>query len=74
MRPGYMRKNGIPYSENARLTERLFVPDAADGNQWLMLTRTVQDATYLNGDYVSSWHFKREANDAKFRPTPCSAS
>ena len=74
MKPGYIRKNAIPYSENAEMTERFFINTAPDGNQWLTVTQYLRDPRYLNVEYVTSWHYKKEANDAKFRPTPCSAA
>lgn len=74
MKPGYLRKNGIPYSENATMTEHFYTHTTPDGNRWLTVTQIVRDPKYLNGDYVSSWHYKREPNDSKFRPSPCVVS
>jgi hypothetical protein len=74
MKAGYIRKNGIPYSANAEMTERFFVNTTPDGNQWLTVTQYVRDPQYLNVEYVTSWHYKKEPNDAKWRPTPCSAA
>ncbi|MBI4266208.1 MAG: hypothetical protein HY657_17675 [Acidobacteria bacterium] len=47
MRPGYLRKNGLPYSENATMTEYFFTHRAPDGNQWLTVTQLVRDPKYL---------------------------
>ena len=74
LKSGYIRKNGIPYSDNAEMTERFFVNTTPDGNQWLTVTQYVRDPQYLNAEYVTSWHYKKEPNDAKWRPTPCIAS
>ena len=35
LRPGYSRKNGVPYSANANLTEYFHVMTAPNGDQWL---------------------------------------
>lgn len=70
LRPGYLRKNGIPYSENTQLTE-YFTRMSAAGNDYLTVLSVVHDPMYLNGDFVTSSHFKREADDANWAPSPC---
>jgi hypothetical protein len=71
MRAGYLRKNGVPYSENATLTE-YFVRVAGPANaDWLVVTSIVEDPVYLTTPFVTSAHFKREADGSKFAPTPC---
>jgi hypothetical protein len=69
--PGYLQSNGIPYSEDAVLTEyfnRVTLPHNED---WLVVTSIVEDPKYLYEPYITSTHFKREADGAKWRPTPC---
>ena len=73
MRPGYLRKNGVPYSEGALLTEYLD-RFSAYGNDWLMLTTIVDDKKYLNQPFVTSSHFKRETDGSKWRPTACEST
>lgn len=70
LRPGYLRKNGLPYSENAELTE-YFSRVSAFGNDYLTVLSIVHDPTYLNGDFVTSSHFKREPDDSNWNPSPC---
>ena len=74
MKPGYLRKNGVPYSEEATMTEHFFTHRTPDGNQWLTVTQLVRDPRYIQGEYVSNWHYKKEPDSSKWRPTPCSAS
>ena len=74
MKAGYLRKNGLPYSENAQMTESFFVHREPDGNQWLVVQQKVRDPRYLNAEYVSSWHYRKEPDASKWRPTPCVAS
>lgn len=74
MRPGYLRKNGIPYSANAVLTEYWDVHQEANGDQWLVVTSLVDDPMYLQQQYVTSPNFKKERDDSKWDPTPCSAT
>jgi hypothetical protein len=70
LRAGYLRKNGLPYSEDALLTE-YFSRLSAFGNDYLTVLSVVHDPMYLNSDFVTSSHFKREPDDANWNPTPC---
>jgi hypothetical protein len=71
MSGGWLRKNGVPYSENATLTEYFDRFAAPNGDEWLVVTTIVSDAKYLNQDFVTSTHFKKEPNGAKWAPSPC---
>lgn len=71
MRAGYLRKNGVPYSENAVLTEYFDRFASPDGDEWFVVTSIVDDPKYLNQQFITSSHFKKEANNAKWSPTPC---
>jgi len=73
MRAGYLRKNGVPYGENALMTEYYDVIREHDGSLWLILTTVVRDLLYLQQPFVISTHFKKEPNGLKWEPTPCSA-
>jgi hypothetical protein len=71
MRGGWLRRNGVPYSENAVLTEyfdRFAVPT---GEEWLVVTSIVSDPKYLTADFVTSTHFRKEPDNSKFAPAPC---
>ena len=71
---GWLRKNGVPYSENAALTEYFDRFKAPNGDDWLVVTTIVSDPKYLNQDFVTSTHFKKEPNGTKWSPSPCKAS
>ena len=73
LRPGYLRKNGVPYSENTVLTEQWEVFRRENGEQWLTITTIVEDSRYLRQPRLIAIPFKKEVNDAKWDPTPCSA-
>lgn len=73
LRPGYLRKNGIPYSANTTLTEYWDLNKEPEGDQWLVITSVVHDPVNLQTDYITSPNFKKEADGAKWDPTPCSA-
>ncbi|HVG73582.1 MAG TPA: hypothetical protein VM819_21895 [Vicinamibacterales bacterium] len=71
-REGYLRKNGIPYSEQAVVTEYIHrLPTHPNGDNWLQLITIVEDPRYLTQPYYTSTNFRLEPNDTNFRPTPC---
>jgi hypothetical protein len=73
MRPGYLRRNGVPYSANAVVTEYYHAARHANGDAWLFVTTVVEDPQYLNARFVTSSHFKKAADGATWNPTPCEA-
>jgi hypothetical protein len=73
MRAGFLRRNGVPYSENAVVTE-YFDRLTAYETDWLVVLTTVEDARYLNQPFITSTHFKREPDASKWMPTPCEPS
>ena len=73
MRPGYLRKNGVPYSEKTVLTEYFDRVNEPGGDAYLIVTTTIEDPTYLNEPYLYSTHFKKQADATGWNPTPCSA-
>ena len=74
MRAGYLRRNGVPYSENAALTEYFDVAPHPGGGQMLIVTTVVEDPRYLQRSFVVSSQFKKEADGSKWNPTPCTAT
>jgi hypothetical protein len=71
-REGYLRKNGVPYSENATITEYINrLPTHPNGDVWLLVTTIVDDPKYLSQPFYTSTHFKLEPDGRKFTPTPC---
>lgn len=73
MRPGYLRKNGVPYSANARVSEYYNATSEPNGDRWLIITTVIEDAQYINGRWVTSTHFKKVPNGSSWTPTPCEA-
>ena len=74
MRAGYLRKNGVPYSEKATVTEHFDLAPLDGGGQLLLVNIVVDDPVYLNAPYVTSPHFKKEPDGSKWDPTPCSST
>jgi len=74
MRAGYLRKNGVPYSERATVSEHFDITPLPDGGELLLVTSSVEDPVYLTAPYVTSPHFKKEPDGSKWDPTPCSST
>ena len=74
LKAGFLRKNGVPYSDNASLKEYYEVITQPDGSPLLVVTIVTTDPEYLRQPFVISSHFKREPGDAKWSPTACSAT
>ncbi len=74
LRGGYLRRNGVPYSESAVVTEYFDVGALPGSGQVLMVTTIVEDPRYLFVPFIVSSQFKKETDGAKWDPSPCSAS
>jgi hypothetical protein len=73
LRAGYLRKNGVPYSENAVLTEHWDLYKRPNGEQWLTITMQIEDPLYLSNVKLIAPIFKKEPDGSKWDPSPCSA-
>jgi hypothetical protein len=73
MRPGYLRKNGVPYSGNAVMTEYFTRLEVPGGDSLLIISSEVVDPEYLATPYWTSVQFKRQNDAIGWRPTPCVA-
>ena len=74
LRPGYLRKNGVPYSADAKVTEYFDVAGPTSPSPLLVVTTVVDDPRYLAQPFIVSSHFKKEADGSRWDPTPCSAT
>jgi hypothetical protein len=73
LRPGYLRKNGAPYSANAGLTEYYDRYAGPNGDEWLVVTTIVDDPQYLSQTFITSSNFKKLPDATGWSPTTCSA-
>jgi hypothetical protein len=73
LKAGYLRKNGVPYSENASLTEYFDMLKEHNGDVMLVVTIVVTDPLYLREPFIITSHFKKQAGDAGWNPTACSS-
>ena len=72
LKPGYLRKNGIPYGENATVTEYFNRTPETYGATYLIVTVIVEDPDYLFGPFVTSSHFRKLPDAANgWDPSPC---
>ena len=74
LKAGFLRKNGVPYSENASLVEYYELITQPDGSPLLVVTIMTTDPMYLRQPFVITSQFKKEASDAKWKPSECSAT
>ena len=68
---GWLRKNGVPYSDQATVVEYVDRFAAAGNSEWLVVTTAVTDPKYLTQEFVTSTHFRREPDGSKWDPTAC---
>lgn len=73
MKPGYLRRNGVPYSPNAVMTEYFDRFDVPGADSLLVVSAEIVDPEYLATPYWTSVQFKREADTSRWHPTPCTA-
>src|SRR5262245_7205733 len=73
LRPGYLRKNGYPYSDKTTVTEYYDRTNESGGESWMIVTTIVNDPVYLNQEFITSTHFKRQGNADGWNPQPCTA-
>ena len=72
LRAGYLRKNGVPYSENTVLREYFDLSNERNGDTWFVVTTIVEDPTYLTQPFVTSTNFKKQPDATGFSPNVCS--
>lgn len=70
-RPGYLRKNGVPYSADAVVTEYYDRVSEPNGDSHLVITTRVEDPTYLTQPFLMSSHFEKQVDASGWNPTPC---
>jgi hypothetical protein len=72
LKPGYLRKNGVPYSSNAVITE-YYVRLVDEGQEYLAVTTMVDDPQYLALPYIKTYQYKKERDASGWNPSPCIA-
>jgi hypothetical protein len=68
---GYLRPNGVPYSERTNVKEFFDMFTLPEEGTWLIVTTVVEDPEYLTQEFVISTQFKKESDLSKWNPRPC---
>jgi hypothetical protein len=72
LQPGYLRKNGIPYSDQTVVTEYYDLIREPD-SEWLIVKTIVEDSVYLGRSFVTSTNLRRQSDASGWKPSPCTA-
>ena len=68
-REGYLRKNGVPYSEQAVITEYIHrLPTHPNGDNWLHVITIVEDPRYLSQPYLHEHALPARAERRELQP------
>jgi hypothetical protein len=73
MRAGYLRKNGVPYSEKAVMTEHFDMTTEPNGWRFILLTTVIEDPQYLTSTFLLNTPFRLLPDRVEWSPTPCAA-
>lgn len=73
LKAGYLRKNGVPYSQNAELTEYYDMLREANNDIMLVVTTVVTDPEYLREPFIITSQFKKQADNSGWEPSDCSS-
>jgi len=73
LRPGYVRKNGIPYGPNTIITEYFLHLADVDKQEYLAVTTMVDDSQYFQLPYIKTYEFRKQSDGRGWNPTACSA-
>jgi len=74
LKGGFLRKNGVPYSDKTTLTEYFDLIQEPDGTPMILVTIVTTDPMYLRQPFVITSQFKKQASEAGWNPTACSAT
>lgn len=71
MTAGYLRPNGVPYSDRAVVKEFFDTFTLPEDGTWLIVTTVVNDPVYLNQEFVISSQFRKESDLSRWSPRSC---
>ena len=69
--PGYLRPNGVPYSDQTTMKEYFHTFTLPNGDTWLVVTTAIEDPVYLTQEMITSTQFKKETRRAAWEPREC---
>jgi len=73
LKEGFLRKNGVPYSQNTNLMEYYDLIKEPNGDPLMVVTIITTDPLYLTQPFVITSQYKKQASEAGWNPTACSA-
>ena len=73
MRPGYLRRNGVPYSDKAVMTEHFDVATEPNGWRFILLTTQIDDPEYLTSMFLLNTPFRLLPDGTGWSPGPCTS-
>ena len=73
LKAGFLRKNGVPYSDNTSVAEYYDLVKERNGDVLLVATIVVTDPFYLREPMIVSSHFKKQTSDAGWKPSDCTS-
>jgi hypothetical protein len=71
LKAGYYWRNGMPYTENATLTEHFRTFTLPDGSAWFVLIQIVDDSEYLTQPFIVNYQFKKLPDGSLWTPSAC---
>ena len=70
--PGYIRRNGIPYSDKTTVQEFFDVIKEPEA-EWIVVKTIITDPTYLFRTMIFSTHFRKQPDANGWSPSACYA-
>jgi hypothetical protein len=67
---GYLRRNGVPYSDKTTVQEFYDVIHEPEAN-WIVVKTIVSDPVYLFHTMITSTHFRKQPDAAGWKPSAC---
>jgi hypothetical protein len=68
--PGYLRRNGVPYSDKTTVQEFYDVIKEPEAD-WIVVKTIVSDPTYLFRTMITSTHFRKQPDATGWKPSAC---
>lgn len=70
IKPGHIRKDGVPHSATAEMMEYWNSNEQPDGFTWLVVTSVLHDPQYLLEEKITTLYFRKEPDSPKWDPQP----
>lgn len=67
---GYLRRNGVPYSDRTTVQEFYDVIKEPEAN-WIVVKTIVADPVYLMRTMITSTHFRKQPDATGWKPSAC---